>query len=115
MRTERYDIIIYPGSGAGGGTMAYALADSPARILLLERGDFVPQEADNWSPEAVWKHLRYQTKERWIDERGDEFRPVHPLQRRRQHEILGQRAVSSAPRRLSAARAHGGGFTGMAD
>ena len=74
MRTERYDIIII-GSGAGGGTMAHALADSPARILILERGDFVPQEAENWSPEAVWKHLRYQTKERWIDERGEEFRP----------------------------------------
>ena len=74
MRTERYDIIII-GSGAGGGTMAHALADSPARILILERGDFVPQEAENWSPEAVWKHLRYQTKERWLDERGQEFRP----------------------------------------
>ena len=74
MRTERYDIIII-GSGAGGGTMAHALADSPARILILERGDFVPQEAENWNPEAVWKHLRYQTKERWIDERGEEFRP----------------------------------------
>ena len=74
MRTERYDIIII-GSGAGGGTMAYALADTPARILILERGDFVPQEDENWNPEAVWKHLRYQTSERWIDERGDEFRP----------------------------------------
>jgi choline dehydrogenase-like flavoprotein len=74
MRTERYDITII-GSGAGGGTMVHALADSPARILILERGDFVPQEAENWSPEAVWKHLRYQTKERWIDERGEEFHP----------------------------------------
>ena len=55
--------------------MAYALADTPARILVLERGDFVPQEDENWSPEAVWKHLRYQTRERWIDERGEEFRP----------------------------------------
>ena len=42
---------------------------------MLERGDFVPQEAENWNPEAVWKHLRYQTKERWLDERGREFRP----------------------------------------
>jgi choline dehydrogenase-like flavoprotein len=71
---DRYDIVII-GSGAGGGTMAYALADSGARILILERGDFVPQEAENWSPEAVWKHLRYQTKERWLDEHGQEFRP----------------------------------------
>jgi len=57
MRNERYDIIII-GTGAGGATMARALADSPARILIRERGDFVPQEDENWSPEAVWKHLR---------------------------------------------------------
>ena len=74
MRTEHYDVVII-GSGAGGGTMAYALAGTAARILVLERGDFVPQEEENWSPEAVWKHLRYQTQERWIDERGREFRP----------------------------------------
>jgi choline dehydrogenase-like flavoprotein len=72
--TEHYDIIII-GTGAGGGTMAHALASSGARILILERGDFVPQEEENWNPEAVWKHLRYQTTERWIDDRGREFRP----------------------------------------
>ncbi|RPI56074.1 MAG: GMC family oxidoreductase [Acidobacteria bacterium] len=74
MGNERYDIIII-GSGAGGGTMAHALADTSARILILERGDFVPQEDENWSPEAVWKQRRYQTKELWIDDRGRGFRP----------------------------------------
>ncbi len=69
-----YDVIII-GSGAGGGTIAHALADTPAEILILERGDFVPQEDENWSPEAVWKQLRYQTRERWIDDRGREFQP----------------------------------------
>ena len=72
--SEHFDIIII-GSGAGGGTMAHALSGSPARILILERGDFVPQEAENWDPEAVWKLLRYQTKERWLDRNGKEFRP----------------------------------------
>ena len=72
--TERYDIVIV-GSGAGGGTMAHALAETGASILVLERGDFIPQEAENWNPEAVWKHLRYQSKERWLDEGGREFRP----------------------------------------
>jgi choline dehydrogenase-like flavoprotein len=72
--TEHYDIIII-GTGAGGGTIAHALSDSAANILIVERGDFVPQEEENWSPEAVWKHLRYQTRERWIDERGAEFNP----------------------------------------
>jgi choline dehydrogenase-like flavoprotein len=69
-----YDIIII-GSGAGGGTMARALADSGARLLVIERGDRVPQEQENWSPEAVWKHLRYRAKDRWIDADGREFLP----------------------------------------
>jgi choline dehydrogenase-like flavoprotein len=71
---QRFDIIII-GTGAGGGTMAHALSDSSARILILERGDFVPQEQENWDPEAVWKHLRYRAKEQWVDERGREFTP----------------------------------------
>ena len=70
-----YDIIII-GSGAGGGTMAHALAPSGARILLLERGEVVPQEPENWSPEAVWKHRRYQAPEQWIDRRGQTFAPI---------------------------------------
>ncbi|HEY0876362.1 MAG TPA: GMC family oxidoreductase [Vicinamibacterales bacterium] len=72
--SHHYDIIII-GSGAGGGTMARALAGTGAKILIVERGDFVPQEAENWDPEAVWKHLRYQTRETWVDERGRPFRP----------------------------------------
>jgi choline dehydrogenase-like flavoprotein len=69
-----FDIIII-GSGAGGGTMAQALSATGARILILERGGFVPQEAENWSPEAVWRQLRYQTRERWLDDRGRDFSP----------------------------------------
>ena len=69
-----YDIIII-GSGAGGGTMARALADSGARILVIERGGPVPQEQENWNPEAVWKQLRYRAKDRWFDADGAEFLP----------------------------------------
>jgi len=72
--THRYDLVII-GSGAGGGTLAHALADSGARILILERGGFVLREEQNWDPEAVWKHLRYRIEDRWLDERGREFRP----------------------------------------
>jgi len=74
MSHPHYDVIII-GSGAGGGTMARALAGTQARILLLERGGHVPREADNWSPEAVWKHLKYRTTEEWVDETGTPFRP----------------------------------------
>ena len=69
-----YDIIII-GSGAGGGTMAHALSPSGRSILVLERGDVVPREEQNWSPEAVWKDLRYRTTELWLDGDGQSFQP----------------------------------------
>ncbi len=69
-----YDVIII-GSGAGGGTMAQALSTSSARILVLERGGFVPQEPENWNPDAVWMRLRYRSTERWLDDRGRDFVP----------------------------------------
>jgi choline dehydrogenase-like flavoprotein len=72
--THRYDIVII-GTGAGGGTIARELSETGARILIVERGDFVPQEDENWSPSAVWKDLRYRATEQWLDEQGREFRP----------------------------------------
>ncbi|HEY4492342.1 MAG TPA: GMC family oxidoreductase [Acidobacteriota bacterium] len=71
---NRYDVIII-GSGAGGGTLAYRLANSGKRILLLERGDYVPREKDNWDPGAVNVDGRYQTKEKWKDSSGKELHP----------------------------------------
>ena len=52
-----FDIVII-GSGAGGGTIARELAPTGAQILIVERGDFIPQEDQNWNPTAVWKDLR---------------------------------------------------------
>jgi choline dehydrogenase-like flavoprotein len=72
--TERYDVVII-GSGAGGGTMLQALAGTGARILVLERGGFVPQEDANWDPAAVWRTLRYRTTEQWLDDQGQLFLP----------------------------------------
>ena len=69
-----FDIIII-GSGAGGGTVARELAGTGAKILIVERGDFIPQEDHNWNPAAVWRDLRYRTTETWLDERGQPFRP----------------------------------------
>jgi choline dehydrogenase-like flavoprotein len=69
-----YDVIII-GSGAGGGTLAYALAPTGKSILILERGDYVRREKENWSSEAVNIKARYHTKEVWQDKGG---RPLHP-------------------------------------
>ncbi len=76
--STRYDIVIV-GSGAGGGTMALALAETGARILIVERGGFVPQEPENWNPEAVWKARRYRPHgEIWIDASGAKPRAFRP-------------------------------------
>ena len=69
-----FDIIIV-GSGAGGGTIARELAGTGAKILIVERGDFIPQEDQNWNPTSVWRDLRYRTTETWLDEAGMPFRP----------------------------------------
>lgn len=74
MSMNHYDVIII-GTGAGGGTLAYHLAPSGKRILLLERGDYVPREKENWSTRAVNVEARYNTKEVWYDQKG---KPLHP-------------------------------------
>jgi choline dehydrogenase-like flavoprotein len=74
MRHEFYDIIII-GSGAGGGTMARALASTGRRILVLERGDSFPRHADNWDPGVVWVEQRYRAKERWLRSDTSDFQP----------------------------------------
>lgn len=74
---KKWDIVII-GSGMGGGVLARALKDSGARILILERGDFLPQEPENWSPEAVFLDNRYKTKETWRTASGESYHPgVH--------------------------------------
>jgi choline dehydrogenase-like flavoprotein len=75
MNNERhYDVIII-GTGAGGGTLARKLAPTGKRILLLERGDYVPREKDNWSTRAVNVDGKYQTKDVWLDRDGNQLHP----------------------------------------
>jgi choline dehydrogenase-like flavoprotein len=72
--SDHYDIIII-GTGAGGGTLAHALAPSGKRILILERGDFIPRERENWDPDAVFGAKRYLADETWYDKDDRPFRP----------------------------------------
>ena len=74
MSTEHYDVIII-GTGAGGGTLAHRLAPSGKRILLLERGGYLPREPENWDSAEVFGNERYVTTERWYDKHGTAFRP----------------------------------------
>ncbi|MEO7991793.1 MAG: GMC family oxidoreductase [Chryseolinea sp.] len=70
----KYDIIII-GSGAGGGTLAYKLAPSGKKILVLERGDYIPKEKENWDAREVFTKGRYRTTEEWFDKDDNPFSP----------------------------------------
>jgi choline dehydrogenase-like flavoprotein len=74
---DSYDVIII-GTGAGGGTLARHLAPSGKRILLLERGDWLPREPANWLAQDVFVDNRYVSEDTWYDEKGKAFQPqVH--------------------------------------
>ncbi len=69
-----YDVIII-GTGAGGGTMAHSLASSGKKILILERGPFLPKEEANWDPSSVFLQGKYLPKETWYDSKKQPFIP----------------------------------------
>jgi choline dehydrogenase-like flavoprotein len=72
--SDHYDVIII-GSGAGGGTLAYRLAPAGKRVLLLERGDYLPRERDNWSSTQVFVRGKYLPPESWFDRHHNPFQP----------------------------------------
>jgi choline dehydrogenase-like flavoprotein len=71
---DRQDVVVI-GTGAGGGTLAHRLTGSGRRVLLLERGDWVPRERENWDPEQVITAGRYSARETWLDADGNAFEP----------------------------------------
>jgi choline dehydrogenase-like flavoprotein len=72
--TEHFDVVII-GTGAGGGTLANVLGQAGKRILLLERGDFLPREKENWEPDQVFINNRYISKDTWYTAEGKPFQP----------------------------------------
>ena len=74
---DSYDVIII-GSGAGGGTLARHLAPTGKRVLLLERGGWLPREPGNWLAQDVFVENKYVSPDTWYDEHGKPFAPqVH--------------------------------------
>jgi choline dehydrogenase-like flavoprotein len=72
--SNHYDVIVI-GSGPGGASVAYRLAPTGKRILLLERGDYLPRTRANWDAETVFVNGTYQASETWYGKNGKSFRP----------------------------------------
>jgi len=73
--TAHYDLIVI-GSGPGGASLAQRLAPTGKRILILERGDYLPREEANWSAKAVFVDAKYQADETWTNAKGESFHPA---------------------------------------
>jgi choline dehydrogenase-like flavoprotein len=73
MTAEHYDVIII-GTGAGGGTLAHRLAPSGKRILLIERGSYLPREPENWDSREIFRKDRYLSDELWYDKDDEAFK-----------------------------------------
>lgn len=74
MADSHYDVIVI-GSGPGGASLAHKLAPTGKRILLLERGDYLPRGRANWDSQTVFVDGAYQAKETWYGRDGREFHP----------------------------------------
>ncbi|MPW23807.1 FAD-dependent oxidoreductase [Paraburkholderia sp. CNPSo 3157] len=68
------DVVII-GSGVGGSAVAYQLAGTGAKVLVIERGEHLPREMQNWDAEAVFGQLRYRTRDTWVNGQDQRYRP----------------------------------------
>ena len=74
MEQDHYDVIVI-GSGPGGASLAQRLAPTGKRILILDRGDYLPRSQKNWDSQTVFVDGAYQTKETWHNRKGESFQP----------------------------------------
>ena len=72
--SDHYDVIVI-GSGPGGASLAHSLAPTGKRILLLERGDYLPRSSANWDAQTVFVDGAYQAPETWYGKDGSAFHP----------------------------------------
>jgi choline dehydrogenase-like flavoprotein len=74
MSDAHFDLIVI-GSGPGGASLAHKLAPTGKRILLIERGDYLPRSRANWDSQTVFVQGAYQAPETWYGSDGRAFHP----------------------------------------
>ncbi|MDI9882893.1 GMC family oxidoreductase [Streptomyces sp. HNM0645] len=105
--SPHYDVIVI-GTGAGGGTLAHRLAPTGHRVLLLERGGYLPRERDNWDSTAVFVKGKYRAPEFWYDKYGNTFPPEVNYYVGGNTKFYGAALFRLRPEDFGALRHHGG-------
>lgn len=68
------DVVII-GSGMGGSTFAHELSATGLKVVIVERGDFLPREIQNWEASSVFGQGHYRNAEPWLDAMDRPFNP----------------------------------------
>src|SRR5262245_32270399 len=74
MSEEVYDAIVV-GSGAGGAAAAYRLVRGGLRVLLLEKGDHLPDDGSTLDVQGVVHEGKFLSREPWVDGCGHALCP----------------------------------------
>jgi choline dehydrogenase-like flavoprotein len=74
MADETYDAVII-GSGAGGAAVAYNLVKAGKRVLMLEKGDFLPRDCSTMDVRTVFKEGKFKNHTQWVDNQNRTFVP----------------------------------------
>jgi len=69
-----HDVIVV-GSGAGGASATCRLVKDGRRVLMLEKGGFLPRDGSTLDVKAVFKSGRFKNQEPWGDGESKPFVP----------------------------------------
>jgi choline dehydrogenase-like flavoprotein len=68
------DVLII-GSGMGGATLAAGLAPTGLRIVIVERGERLPDSPEARDPDAIFRRAHFKPRETWRDISGARLHP----------------------------------------
>jgi len=74
MELQVWDALIV-GSGAGGSAAAYSLVRAGEKVLMLEKGEYLPTDGSTLDVGKVFADGQFKNKQAWLDGQGRRFVP----------------------------------------